>query len=239
MSEQLHLICLDLDNTLWETEHTLRCADERLSQWLRERFPEHAEELDSASLREQRIALSRCRPQLRHQLSRLRQLSLRRLLRHFGRTRQQSRLEAAAAFGVFLELRHQLRLYDGAEPVLEQLARHYRLAALSNGNAELWRLPCSRHFDFALRAEELPHGKPHRTAFEAVRRRAGLEAHQIVHIGDSPEDDIQGALQAGCHAIWANFDGMAWRFGTPRPDGEIRHWRELPRLIEALSPARR
>ena len=239
MSGPLRLICLDLDNTLWDGEQTLRHAEAVLGAWLCQHFPERRAELDSERLRARRLALSRRRPQLLHRLSALRRLSLRQLLREFGRSQEQSRREAETAFGIFLDARHQITLYDGAEQVLAQLARHYRLAALSNGNAELRRLPCARYFDFALRAEELPHGKPHHQAFAAVRHRAGLPAHQIVHVGDDPADDVQGALRAGFRAIWVNFDGSQWRAGAPQPDGQMRHWRELPNLVNSLQTDRR
>ncbi len=235
MSGSLQLICLDLDNTLWDGEQTLRHAEATLAQWLCQRFPQHRAELDCIRMRERRLALIEQRPQLRHRLSALRQLSLRQLLRSFGCDRKHSRLGAAAAFAVFLNARHRITLYDGVEPVLAQLAQNYRLASLSNGNAELQRLACGRYFEFSLRAETLPHGKPHREAFAAVQHRAGLVAHEIVHVGDDPTDDVQGAKRAGCQAIWANFDDRIWRFGAPHPDVVMHRWRELPALVNKLS----
>ena len=60
--------------------------------------------------------------------------------------------------------------------------------------------------------------------------RAGVEAEYAVHIGDHPNDDVQGAQAAGLRAIWYNPQGKAWPVERA-PDAEIRSLAELPALL--------
>jgi putative hydrolase of the HAD superfamily len=39
---------------------------------------------------------------------------------------------------------------------------------------------------------------------------AGVEAHQVLHIGDDPWADVAGATQAGMQAVWLNRDAREW-----------------------------
>jgi len=110
-------------------------------------------------------------------------------------------------------------------------ANHYRLAVITNGNADVRRLGLADYFQFALCAEELGIGKPDPHPFEEALRRAGVPAAQAVHIGDHPSDDIQGARNAGMRAVWFNPQGKPWD-GDDHPDAEIRTLDQLPTLLE-------
>lgn len=54
--------------------------------------------------------------------------------------------------------------------------------------------------------------KPEPAAFEAVQKKLGLFPGQLAMVGDSWNDDVQGALNAGWTVLWLN------REGRPRPD---------------------
>ena len=66
-----------------------------------------------------------------------------------------------------------------------------------------------------------------RTALE----RLGLEAHEVLHVGDSDVDDVKGAKAAGLRVAWLNREGRPRRRDVPRPDFEIRDLKELPSLL--------
>jgi putative hydrolase of the HAD superfamily len=46
---------------------------------------------------------------------------------------------------------------------------------------------------------------------------AGVEPHQVLHIGDDPLADVVGARRAGLQAVWLNRDAREWpkEFGAP------------------------
>ena len=106
----------------------------------------------------------------------------------------------------------------------------YRLAVLTNGNADVRRLGLADYFQFALCAEELGVGKPDPLPFREALRRAGVAPGEAVHVGDHPLDDIQGARAAGLRAIWYNPRGLAWQ-GEAAPDAQISRLDQLPQLL--------
>jgi putative hydrolase of the HAD superfamily len=69
--------------------------------------------------------------------------------------------------------------------------------------------------------------------FQAALQHAGVGPREIVHVGDNPEHDIQGAKEVGMHAIWMNSQGEKWP-GGPQPDCEIANLTELPAAIASL-----
>ena len=117
--------------------------------------------------------------------------------------------------------------------VLEHLARQYTLGALTNGNADIYKTDAAEYFDFAFLAEDIGASKPHPDMFHAALERAGVEPEQIVHVGDNPEHDIQGARAVGMHTVWMNSQGEEWP-GGHRADLEIDNLRQLPGAITSL-----
>ncbi|MFX7674824.1 HAD hydrolase-like protein, partial [Acinetobacter baumannii] len=74
---------------------------------------------------------------------------------------------------------------------------------------------------------------------------AGVRAAEAVHIGDHPLQDIYAACAAGMRTIWVNRAAEPWPgpeaagdAGTPAApgaDAELRHFSELPALLERLA----
>ena len=55
------------------------------------------------------------------------------------------------------------------------------------------------------------------TAAEA----AGVQPHEVLHIGDDAHADAWGALRAGMQVAWLNREGHEWRYGDTRPHLEV------------------
>ncbi|MEZ4374489.1 MAG: HAD family hydrolase [Polyangiaceae bacterium] len=68
--------------------------------------------------------------------------------------------------------------------------------------------------------------KPDPEIFHLTAKALGVEAHELLHIGDSFEADIRGALGVGADAIWFNSAG----FEVPPPSdaGGFEPVREAP-----------
>ena len=64
--------------------------------------------------------------------------------------------------------------------------------------------------------------KPNRLMFQAALEGLGLAPHEVLHVGDSEVDDIQGAKAAGLRAAWVNRSGQRRRADLPPADVEIR-----------------
>src|SRR5690606_39985908 len=108
-------------------------------------------------------------------------------LRQAGYSPEQAGDLALAGFVLFLEARHALTFFPHCEPLLAELARHYQLATISNGNADVRRLGLEKYFRVIVSADEVGLSKPDPAPFLAALERAGVEPSQALHIGDHPE----------------------------------------------------
>jgi HAD superfamily hydrolase (TIGR01549 family) len=120
-------------------------------------------------------------------------------------------------------------LYDDALPVLEALRGHgLKIGLLSNSSRDLDEF-VAHH---GLRADAVltshVHGKtkPHRTIFRAMLERLAVAPGEAVMVGDTIEDDIEGALAVGMRAVLVDREG---RF--PDREGRLGDLRELPAAL--------
>jgi HAD superfamily hydrolase (TIGR01509 family) len=207
----IRAITIDLDDTLWPIRPTLVAAEARLARWLEQRAPATAASLDPDRRAILRRRLLERHPDRAHDVSFLRRESLRLALHEAG---DDPRL-ADPAFEVFLAARQEVTPYDDVEDVLRRWASRYRLVALSNGNADVARIPCGRHFGAAVSAHEVGFAKPDPRIFAAACEAAGVPPERCLHVGDDWHLDIAPARAAGMHAAWVRRPEFAHR---PVPD---------------------
>jgi HAD superfamily hydrolase (TIGR01549 family) len=226
----IRLITFDLDDTFWDVAPVMHSAEAELRDWL----AVNAAQLGPVPIEHLwaiRKRLLEADAGLRHRLSELRRTILLHALEDAGYAPSEARELAEAGFQVFLGARHKVTLFDDVQPTLEALAGRYTLGVLTNGNADVRRLGLADYFQFTLCAEELRIGKPDPQPFREALKRAGVDPHEAVHIGDHPHDDIAGARGAGLHAIWYNPQGKVWD-SEQTPTAEIRRLAELPGLLQ-------
>ena len=199
-------ISLDLDNTLWDIEPVITRANEKLHRFLQERCP-GAPALDTYESWRPRIeAVVAANIHMRHDFTFIRKEAL----RQFMRETEHPLTLADDAFEVFFRARNEVELYEDVIPALERLSRRYRLFTVSNGNADLQAIGIASFFEFAVAARDVGALKPEPEVFNAALARAELDASQVLHVGDDPSADVEGARRAGLHAIWLNRHNMLW-----------------------------
>jgi putative hydrolase of the HAD superfamily len=109
--------------------------------------------------------------------------------------------------------------YDDVVPALARLrADGMHLAVVSNWDASLHemldRTGLRGHVDVVVSSVEVGFAKPHPAPFRAALAHLGLAPRDALHVGDSPEEDVAGALAAGVTPVLLDRDG-----GTTAPDG--------------------
>ncbi|HMM74150.1 MAG TPA: HAD family hydrolase [Gammaproteobacteria bacterium] len=226
----VELLCFDLDDTLWAATPVLLRAEALQYAWLQEHLPRLAAAHDIDSMQARRRALMRERPALAHDFTALRRVAMAELCAACG----YDPALGDAAVEVFLEARSAVTLFEEVDEVLRDLRRNYRLASLTNGNTDLVRAGVAQYFDYMLSPADTGCSKPDPRMFEAVMARAGVAASAMVHIGDQPWHDIEGAHRAQVRAVWLNRDGRAWPEGPRRAHAEIASLRELRAALEGL-----
>ncbi|MFP5441597.1 MAG: HAD family hydrolase [Gammaproteobacteria bacterium] len=230
----LQLLCFDLDNTLWPVEPVIARAEEESWRWLAQQVPEIAAQLDAEALRLRRLALYQARPEYIHNLTALRRDALRAAFVDAGMHEPEARLLAEGALAEFLAHRNRVEFFPGAREALESLAGRYRLAALSNGNADLARIGLDHLFDVVLSAEKVGRAKPDPAMFLRALRDTGTRADAALHIGDHPEQDVAAAREQGLRPVWANLLQLPRPPALPDDVPAFEYFHELEKLVDRL-----
>jgi HAD superfamily hydrolase (TIGR01509 family) len=219
------VLSLDLDDTLWPVGPLIAAAEEVLLDWLRSNYPDAARGHDAASMGAMRLGLAAQFPERSHDLTFLRQ---RALAAQFAAAGYAESL-CEEAFEVFLAARNRVEFYADVRPALERLRADHRLFAVSNGNADLHRCGIGDLFDGHVTAISAGAAKPDARIFAALIELAGVNAADIVHVGDDPVADVVGATRAGMQAVWLNRGGARnWPKALAPPPRTISTLAELP-----------
>jgi putative hydrolase of the HAD superfamily len=111
-------------------------------------------------------------------------------------------------------LAHHFELYDDALPTLEAVrARGLKIGLLSNSARDLDEF-VAHH---ALRVDAVltsrTHGKtkPHETIFRQMLELLRVDAEEALMVGDTLEDDVEGARAAGIDAVLVDREGRHGR----------------------------
>jgi FMN phosphatase YigB (HAD superfamily) len=129
----------------------------------------------------------------------------------------------------------------GIHETLADLAPQLRLGVVSNTSGFSPGVAMREHleqhgllsfFEFLGFSDEMGVAKPRAEAFRTVLDELGVAAEAAAHVGDTPGDDIDGALAAGYrHAVL--YGSPAETPARRRPTAVITDHRELPRALES------
>jgi putative hydrolase of the HAD superfamily len=223
----IRAICFDLDNTLWDIEPVLARAERILADWLAARYPRIPQRFSPAGMMEVRAELLREQPHRAHDLTFLRRETLARLAAAVGYERD----IAHEAFATWHAARNQCVPFADVLPALERLGPRFRLATLSNGNADLACIGIAQRFEVSLHAASLGYAKPDRRAYDALAHALTLPPAQILFVGDEPQADVVGPRAAGMQTAWMNRAGHDWPAELAPPDHEVASFDQLVALL--------
>jgi HAD superfamily hydrolase (TIGR01549 family) len=116
-----------------------------------------------------------------------------------------SAYECAVAMTEAWEHAEHFELYEDALPVLEELrVQGLKLGLVSNTGRNLDEFVAHHRLDVdaAIGSGAFGRTKPHPTIFRAVLERLAIEPAEAAMVGDSPEDDVDGARAAGIEAAF-------------------------------------
>ncbi len=225
------LITLDLDDTLWPCDAVILQAEEAILQFLRQQASRLTEAHDIESMRAHRRDVMTGRPEIAHDLTAVRHISLRFLLEEFG----YSPALAQEAMVIFLGARNRVRPYPDVPIVLKELMRNYCVVSVTNGNSSVPQTPLRGHFHFSLTAAEAGAAKPAPVMFHQALERSGVAAQSAVHVGDDPERDILAARRIGMRTVWMNRTAALWPEDLPPPDAVVENMLDLIAVLRGAS----
>ena len=126
--------------------------------------------------------------------------------------------------------RHEnFSLYEDALPALEELRRHgLKVGLVTNGQRDLEEFVGHHGIEVDAMVGSRSHGrtKPHPSIFAAALRILEVRPEEAAMVGDSYEDDIEGARALGLRVFLLDRDGRA-----PDVEERIDSLHELPAAL--------
>ena len=206
----IRAITFDVDGTLQDFDGMMRHALGEVLKELARLDAEAAQALDV----ERMIAIrDEVHERLRGRvtdLNAVREESIKEAIREAGRPDEELGSHLAQ---VYFRSRDGARaLFPDVRPALELLGKSYRLGLLSNGNSYAGDLGIGDLISFEVFSQDnLGIEKPDPRIFDIAVDASGFEPHQLLHVGDSIENDVAGASNAGVAAVWLNRSGSVHR----------------------------
>ena len=199
-------LTVDLDDTLWPVLPALENADRDLDAYLQAHHPEVAAAYPIPAMRTLRAQVSQDRPDLAHDFTTQRHLTMQRAFAACGIDEP----PLQALWDVYFTARNRVELYPDALPALERIVRRYPVASLTNGNADLEMIGIHMHFAYRISARDTGTPKPDRRIFLAAAQCLDVAPEHILHVGDDPRLDVVGAREAGLRTAWINRERLPW-----------------------------
>ena len=226
---EITTISFDADDTLWDFDgvmrHALECALRELCL-LVPTTPDSLSIETLIAIRNQ-VAEEHKHRKVTHEAIRLE--AFRRTLQFIGMPNDDL---AAHLHALYLKHRFEdIQLFDDVLPTLNALRGDYIMGLLSNGNTYPERCGLEGYFQFVALAQDYGIRKPDPQLFEIAVGHAGCAKHQLLHVGDSFQNDVIGAKQAGVRSVWLNRQGTNNKTDQ-QPDFEISSLRELTEILE-------
>jgi HAD superfamily hydrolase (TIGR01662 family) len=152
-----------------------------------------------------------------------------RIVRGMGAADDAQAWECAVEIERRWERSFNFALYDDVLPTLEVLRRHgLKIGLVSNGIRDLDEFVADHRLDVDVALASRGHGwvKPHPSIFRAVLEQLEVEPEDAAMVGDSPEDDIEGARAIGMAAFLLDRENR-----HPEHKGRLTDLRELPAAL--------
>ncbi|MGI9346035.1 MAG: HAD-IA family hydrolase [Gammaproteobacteria bacterium] len=221
---RIKTVTFDLDDTFWDLYPVMMRAEAQVLQFTEQEVPQVTPVLKDKehALRVRQQLLDET-PELALDVNQWRLQYYRVQLEHAGFQGSQSLDMAHKLWEVYCHGRNQVELFAGVEQVLQMLKGHKVLGTLTNGNADLQRIGLSAYFNFSLDPSQVGSQKPDSKMFTMAGDKAQCAMEEILHIGDDPVRDVDGARNAGAQALWFNPGGSLWPMDSPEPM-QMRSW---------------
>lgn len=227
------VISFDLDDTLYDNGPVMQRAEQALVEYLHQEHPD-TQALKVNDWQSIRDDLARKNSNLAGNMTALRLAALTTGLARCGLTEVKAKTASDLAMAHFLEHRNQVEVATEVHQLLAALAGRFPLLAISNGNVDVQKIGLMDYFTKAWQPSAKLRGKPTSDMFEAARSDLGFKPAELLHIGDHPVSDVQGAALFGAQSVWLNESGLANPELTWLPTITISHLPALEGLLERV-----
>ncbi|PJC84975.1 2-haloalkanoic acid dehalogenase [Vibrio sp. HA2012] len=199
----IHAITFDLDDTLYDNRPVIKRLEKEMLIWLHSHHPLSAA-LSADKWHQIKQNIADTTPEIRHDVTLWRTQQIKQGLIQLGYSELKARQASETAIQHVLWLRNQIDVPKDTHRVMAELARHFPLVAITNGNVNPHKIGLGDYFQLILQAGPDGRSKPFSDMFSQAADFLSLSPRQILHVGDHLRTDVTGALQAGFQACWIN-----------------------------------
>ena len=127
---------------------------------------------------------------------------------------------------------------EGAVALLNALKGKVNMGIITNGFTALQQERLQRtgfrdYFDLLVISEQVGYAKPHPAIFNYALEKMGQPSPQrVLMVGDNPDSDILGGINAGLRTCWLNADGREKPVAIT-PDWQVSSLHELQSILFA------
>lgn len=225
------VISFDLDDTLYDNGPVMQRAEQALVDYLHHEHPD-TQGLKINDWQLIRQDLAKKDTDLAGNMTALRLAALAAGLTRCGLPEVKAKTASDLAMAHFLEHRNQVEVAAEVHQLLAALAGRFQLLAISNGNVDVDKIGLMDYFTKAWQPSAKLRGKPTSDMFEAARADLGFNPGELLHIGDHPVSDVQGAARFGAQSVWLNESGLPNNELTWLPTITISHLPALEGVLE-------
>jgi 5'-nucleotidase len=125
---------------------------------------------------------------------------------------------------------------EGAVNLMNALKGKVKMGIITNGFTALQQVRLQRtgfrdYFDLLVISEQVGYAKPHPAIFDyALEKMGNPPRERVLMVGDNPDSDILGGINAGLKTCWLNADGRE-RPAAIVPDWQIGSLHELQLIL--------
>ena len=222
-------ISFDVDDTLWDFESAMTNALALTLQRIRQTVPiESALQLTVGKMMAIRDSVSIQMGGDATGLERIRHAAFDKTLETIGHP---DRELATELYHLYMEARFSNpEPYADVPAALTQLASRFQLGIISNGNTQPDTFGLPSIFDFVVFATDCGVSKPDPRIFKFALTKINRDPEEVLHVGDSLENDVSGANNSGLRSAWLNRHNTT-NTTSITPDLEVTDLEELARML--------
>jgi FMN hydrolase / 5-amino-6-(5-phospho-D-ribitylamino)uracil phosphatase len=231
MPKCIRAISFDADNTLWDFQKVMHSALNNVLLEMKRKCLPNVEDLSVEQMIAIRNDVANEPAYKSFRLEEIRKIAFERTLEYLGF----SDVNLASELNtLYLHQRfNNIQLYNDVIPTLDSITSQYKLGLITNGNSYPEKCGLSGYFSFTVYAHDYGTVKPDPKLFQIALEVSNCKASEMVHVGDSLENDVSGAIRAGLYTIWLNREGQDF-VGDIQPHAEIRSLYDLSLAISKI-----
>lgn len=223
-------ISFDLDDTLYDNLPVIKKAEKTFLDYLITTYPELVG-LDERRWSLYKTLIIKENPELKDDVTAWRKAAILRVMIVHGIAPVNAIAWSEVALQKFIAMRSDIDVPKESITLLQKLAKHYPVVAITNGNADVEKMGLQHQFQFVLKAGNGFKSKPDIALFKQAADQLDIEVNELLHVGDHLYSDVFGAQQHNAQAVWFNPKGSPLTAAKLLPTIEIADLQDLLKLV--------